>query len=200
LQSSRFVIQGGVRSAYIKVLAQQRIEPMNETQTNAPYDARNAQMSVLTAMPEFYMRNLQRTSARMLRAQERVMQGLMQAGQLQMKFSQEFWASRGAADRTDMRQDASHVAVAETERVLSHLRDITATVQSGFKSALETLMDSAETTAQDAHDTSLTAAHAGIDAANQTVNRTGAAMRQGAEEIKNDANKATLAARPGAGT
>jgi hypothetical protein len=152
---------------------------MNETQTNATHEARNAQMGVLTAMPDVYMRTLQRTGTRMLRAQERMLQSLMQAGHLQMKFSQDFWAARGAAGRTEGRQDIGTMAVAETERMLSHLHEITETVQRGVSEALQSLMDTAEATAQDAHDTALRtaddaayAAQAGAEAMKDTIDRT----------------------------
>jgi len=161
---------------------------MNETQTNATHEARNAQMGVLTAMPELYMRNLQRTGTRMLRAQERMLQSLMQAGHLQMKFSQDFWAARGAAGRTEGRQDTGTMAVAETERMLSHLREITETVQRGVSEALQSLMDTAEATAQDAHDTVLRAAddttyaaRTGAEAMKETIDRTTEATRQAAD-------------------
>jgi hypothetical protein len=179
---------------------------MNETQTNAPHEARNAQMSVLTAMPEFYMRNLQRTSSRMLRAQERMVQSLMQAGHLQMKFSQEFWAARGATARAEMRQETGTIAVAETERVLSHLREITETVQRGVSEALQTLMDTAEATAQDAHDTGLRAAddatyaaQAGADAMKETIDRTTAVTRNAAETVKAPAERGYRAPAPKVG-
>jgi hypothetical protein len=156
----------------------------------------------MSAMPEFYMRNLQRTSAKMLRAQERMMHGLMHAAQLQMKFSQDFWANRGAGVRTDVRQEAGNAAVAETERMLSVLREITETMQRGFTEAMQLLMENNEIMAEDARETGtqaaqdatyaakagVSAAHdnmqAGINAAHDTINKTGEAMQQGANELK----------------
>jgi uncharacterized phage infection (PIP) family protein YhgE len=120
-------------------------KPLNE--------ARAAQTSALTAMPEFYMRNMQRTSAKMLRAQERMMQGLTEAAQLQMKFTQEFWSKRGTLAREHTGAEAAHATTHEGESMMGVMREISETMQRSFTEAMQVMMENAQQMAEDARET-----------------------------------------------
>jgi ElaB/YqjD/DUF883 family membrane-anchored ribosome-binding protein len=83
-------------------------------------------------MPETLVRNWQITGLRVLRAQERMLDGMMSATRLEMQFGQDLIMNRMARDR-----------------MITMIREVTDELSSGFKEATQLLTETADEVIQD---------------------------------------------------
>jgi cell division septum initiation protein DivIVA len=97
--------------------------------------------------PEQIVHNWQQNAVRMLRAQERVAQGVVAAARVEMRYSQELMASRLGLFKWDADDlpNAGDRAAEELEKFVSVVREMTEELRSGFTEATRLL---SEATAQ----------------------------------------------------
>ena len=136
--------------------------------------------------PETFMRNWQQTGMRILRAQERMLQGVTTAAKLEMRYSQEVMESRLSLlkwSETDM-QDRSSYARQEVDKLVTLLRDVSEELRTGFSEATRLLANAAEEAVTHAKE----AAHASAEEASSL-------MHQQAEAAQHYSQTAVEAAR-----
>jgi hypothetical protein len=101
--------------------------------------------AALAIMPETFVRNWQLTGLRVLRAQERILHGMMTAARLEMQFGQDLLMNRMA--RLNARgEDGGHRdgAFQEFDRMVTLMREVTEELRSGFNEATQLLTETAE--------------------------------------------------------
>ena len=138
------------------------------------HDAATERMrAALTMMPETFVRNWQWTGFRMLRAQERMLHGMMSATRLEMQFGQDLM-NRMARFNTRSENGAtrSDGAFQEFDRVITLMREVSEELRTGFSEATLLLTEEAapesvqasarlaKKTTETAEDTTSTAAKA----------------------------------------
>ncbi len=101
-----------------------------------------------------YMRSWQHTGLRMLRAQERVMQGIAKAAKLELKYGQDLVGSRLSllelnATNTDAR---TGMAMREVEILMTMMRDVTEELNHSFADAAKLLTEGMEDTMRESED------------------------------------------------
>jgi len=136
--------------------------------------------------PENFMRNWQQTGMRILRAQERMLQGVTTAAKLEMRYSQEVMESRLSLlkwSETDM-QDRTSYAKNEVDKLVTLMRDVTEELRTGFTEATRLLADATEEAVEHVKET----AHAGAEEASSM-------MHQQAEAAQHYTQTAVEAAR-----
>jgi ElaB/YqjD/DUF883 family membrane-anchored ribosome-binding protein len=101
-------------------------------------------------MPETFVRNWQITGLRVLRAQERMLHGMMSAARLEMQFGQDVIMNRMARfngrseDRT-----RGESGFQELDRLITMIREVTEELRSGFNEATQLLTDTADEVIED---------------------------------------------------
>jgi hypothetical protein len=117
--------------------------------------------AALTLMPETFVRNWQMTGLRVLRAQERMLHGMMSAARLEMQFGQDLIMNRmvrfNARGEEGGRGDG---AFQELDRLITMIREVTEELRSGFNEATQLLTETADEAIQDTTKTVATAAQA----------------------------------------
>jgi hypothetical protein len=119
---------------------------METSRHDATQDRARAAMAV---MPETFVRNWQITGLRVLRAQERMLHGMMSAARLEMQFGQDLLMSRMA--RLNARsEDGGHSdgAFQEFDRMITMMREVTEELRSGFNEATQMLTETADEATQ----------------------------------------------------
>jgi hypothetical protein len=91
--------------------------------------------------PETMLRNWQLTGIRIVRAQERMLHGMMRAAQLEMQFGQEFFAGRMALLGNAGSHETPDRATQELERMMAMLREVNEELRSGFVEATQLLTE-----------------------------------------------------------
>src|ERR1700722_12234850 len=105
--------------------------------------------AALAIMPETFVRNWQLTGLRVLRAQERILHGMMSAARLEMQFGQDLLMNRVA--RLNARgEEGAHRdgAFQEFDRMVTMMREVTEELRTGFNEATQLLTDAADETIQ----------------------------------------------------
>ena len=106
--------------------------------------------AALAIMPETFVRNWQMTGLRVLRAQERMLHGMMSAARLEMQFGQDLIMNRMARfssrPETGARADG---AFQELDRMITLMREVTEELRSGFNEATQLLTETAEESIRD---------------------------------------------------
>ncbi|HQT47522.1 MAG TPA: hypothetical protein PLY97_09895 [Acidocella sp.] len=87
------------------------------------------------------LRNWQLTGIRIVRAQERMLHGMMRAAQLEMQFGQEFFAGRMALLGNAGSHETPDRATQELERMMAMLREVNEELRSGFVEATQLLTE-----------------------------------------------------------
>lgn len=123
---------------------------MVETPYNAPGGATET-LSASSMNPELFMRNWQAAGMRMLRAQERMLHGMMRAAKLEMQFGQELMSNRMTLlQPTSSAQAATERAVQSIERMMEMMRAVTEELRSGFAEATKLMTEGASAEIQEA--------------------------------------------------
>jgi ElaB/YqjD/DUF883 family membrane-anchored ribosome-binding protein len=96
-------------------------------------------------MPETFVRNWQMTGLRVLRAQERMLHGMMSAARLEIQFGQDLLKNRMArfTPRSENRARTDG-GFQEFDRMISMMREVTEELRSGFSEATQLLTDTAD--------------------------------------------------------
>jgi hypothetical protein len=100
--------------------------------------------AALTMMPETFVRNWQMTGGRMLRAQERMLHGMMSVTRLEMQFGQDLIMNRMA--RFNTRNDNGTRAdgvFEEFDRMITMMREVSEELRAGFSEATQLLTEEA---------------------------------------------------------
>jgi len=102
--------------------------------------------------PEAFIQHFQKNTLRVLRAQERMMHGLVKAAQLEMRFGQELLHSRLEllGGKSMEARPATEHATGEIERILTMMREVTEELRSGFTDAARLLSEKADAQTKDA--------------------------------------------------
>jgi hypothetical protein len=135
-----------------------------ETSRHDPAQERTR--AALAIMPETFVRNWQMTGLKVLRAQERMLHGMMSAARLEMQFGQDLIMNRMA--RFNARgENGQHGdgAFQELDRMITMMREVTEELRSGFNEATQLLTENAEEVIQKTG----TAAQAATDKAAETA-------------------------------
>jgi hypothetical protein len=172
----------------------------NYTQDTSSGQAKMAQ----PLSPETFLRNWQEAGARMLRAQERMLHGMMSAARLELQFGQDFLSHRletlqagSASVRTDQ-------AMKEIDRVTTLLREVNEELRTGFAEATKLLtegtpmeeagqhvteaVDRASRRTEELVDDGL---HKGAEAAKQAADETVATIQKARKASASIANEAS---------
>lgn len=98
-------------------------------------------MAAMVLNPEHMMRNWQSRTIRVLRAQERLSQGMLAAARAELRFGQEFLTSRLGLLRWDAAEPGhmSEQAQRDLENLVSVMREVSEEIRSGFSEAAEML-------------------------------------------------------------
>ena len=96
--------------------------------------------------PAAFMHNFQHTGLQVLRAQERMMHGMVNAAKLEMKFAQELMTNRLALMKWDAasQQPSPQYATGEFERAIGMIREVAAELHNGFSEATQLLAEGKE--------------------------------------------------------
>jgi hypothetical protein len=148
-------------------------------------------------MPETFVRNWQMTGLRVLRAQERMLHGMMSAARLEMQFGQDLIMNRMV--RFNARSDdkgRADGAFQELDRLITMIREVTEELRSGFNDATQLLTETADEAIHDTTKAAGTAARAATDSAAeatheslQTSGKFTKKVAESAEDTADDAEK-----------
>jgi hypothetical protein len=106
--------------------------------------------AAITMMPETFVRNWQMTGLRMLRAQERMLHGMMSAARLEMQFGQDLIMNRMARFNTRSENaPRGDGAFQELDRMITMMREVTEELRTGFSEATQLLTEDADESVQD---------------------------------------------------
>ena len=101
--------------------------------------------AALAIMPETFVRNWQMTGLRVLRAQERMLHGMMSAARLEMQFGQDLITSRMARlNARGENEGHNDGAFQEFDRMITMMREVTEELRSGFNEATQLLTETAD--------------------------------------------------------
>ena len=130
--------------------------------------------AALAIMPETFVRNWQMTGLRVLRAQERMLHGMMSAARLEMQFGQDLLMNRMArfGSRTENGGRADG-AFQEFDRMITMMREVTEELRSGFNEATQLLTEAAEESIRDTTKKAQTATEKATEAAHETLQSSG---------------------------
>lgn len=103
-------------------------------------------------MPEVFVRNWQLTGLKMLRAQERMLYGMMSAARLEMQFGQDLILNRIARynSRSENGATRGDGAFQEFERMITMVREVTEELRTGFSEATKLMTEDADELVQEA--------------------------------------------------
>jgi ElaB/YqjD/DUF883 family membrane-anchored ribosome-binding protein len=134
--------------------------------------------AALAIMPETFVRNWQMTGLKVLRAQERMLHGMMSAARLEMQFGQDLIMNRMA--RFNARGDNAprgDGAFQELDRMITLMREVTEELRSGFNEATQLLTESTDEVLQESVKTAGAAAQTlterGAEAAHESLQSSG---------------------------
>jgi hypothetical protein len=149
--------------------------------------------AALTLMPETFVRNWQMTGLRVLRAQERMLYGMMSAARLEMQFGQDLIMNRMAHFNARKDEEGrSEGAFQELDRLITMIREVTEELRSGFNEATQLLTETADEVIQDTTTklgTATRAATDGVaDATHETLQSSGKAAKKVSESAAETAN------------
>jgi len=120
--------------------------------------------AALAMMPEAFVRNWQLTGLRVLRAQERMLHGMMSAARLEMQFGQDLLMNRMARfNASGDNGGRNEGAFQEIDRMITMMREVTEELRTGFSEATQLLTDTAEEVAQNTARKAGAAAQAAAD-------------------------------------
>ncbi len=126
--------------------------------------------AALAIMPETFVRNWQMTGLKVLRAQERMLHGMMSAARLEMQFGQDLIMNRmarfNARGENGPRADG---AFQELDRMITLMREVTEELRSGFNEATQLLTETADEAFKETVKSAGAAAHAATDKAAETA-------------------------------
>jgi hypothetical protein len=144
-----------------------------------------------TLSPETFVRNWQQTGMRILRAQERMLQGVTSAAKLEMRFGQELMESRLALLKWTEQdpQSRSDHAIQEVEKILSLVRGVTEELRVSFTEATKLLADATQEAVEHSKEAAQDFTQAGVDAVRQTTARTQRNLAKAGELVKESAAK-----------
>jgi gas vesicle protein len=107
--------------------------------------AQERSRATLAMMPETFVRNWQMTGLRVLRAQERMLHGMMSAARLEMQFGQDLLMNRMARFTPRSENGArTDGAFQEFDRMIAMMREVTEELRSGFSEATQLLTETAD--------------------------------------------------------
>ena len=114
-------------------------------ETSRQDGAQERSRATLAIMPETFVRNWQMTGLRVLRAQERMLHGMMSAARLEIQFGQDLLKNRMArfTPRSENRARTDG-GFQEFDRMISMMRKVTEELRSGFSEATQLLTDTAD--------------------------------------------------------
>ena len=96
--------------------------------------------AALAMMPETFVRNWQLTGLRVLRAQERMLHGMMSAARLEMQFGQDLLMNRMARfNASGDNGGRNEGAFQEFDRMITMMREVTEELRTGFSEATQLL-------------------------------------------------------------
>jgi hypothetical protein len=139
-------------------------------ETSRQEAAQERTRAAMALMPETFVRNWQMTGLRVLRAQERMLHGMMSAARLEMQFGQDLLMNRMA--RFNTRGDngvRGEGAFQEFDRMITMMREVTEELRSGFNEATHLLTETADEVIQETVQKTGAAAQAATDKAAETV-------------------------------
>jgi len=133
-----------------------------------------------------YMRSWQKTGLRMLRAQERVMQGIAKAAKLEIKYGQDLVGSRmSLLDWNGTNTDArAGMAVREVESLMNMMRDVTEELNHSFADAAKLLTEGMEDTMRESEDALAEGFQQARDMARKSVDKGAEMSREGISRIQ----------------
>ncbi len=100
--------------------------------------------AVLTMMPETFVQNWQTTGVRMLRAQERMLHGMMSVARLEMQFGQELMNHMLRFNtRSENGATRAGGAFQEFDRMITMMREVSEELRTGFSEATQLLTEEA---------------------------------------------------------
>jgi hypothetical protein len=109
---------------------------------NYTQDTSSSQAKAGVALsPEAFLRNWQEAGARVLRAQERMLHGMMNAARLELQFGQDFLSHRLDTLQAGSASGRTEQAMKEIDRVTTLLRDVNEELRSGFSEATKLLTE-----------------------------------------------------------
>ncbi len=91
--------------------------------------------------PEAFLRNWQEAGARVLRAQERMLHGMMSAARLELQFGQDFLSHRLETLQAGSASGRTEQAMKEIDRVTTLLREVNEELRTGFSEATKLLTE-----------------------------------------------------------
>lgn len=140
-------------------------------ETSRQETAQERTRAAMTIMPETFVRNWQMTGLKVLRAQERMLYGMMSAARLEMQFGQDLIMNRMARfnTRSDNGSRGGDGAFQELDRMITMMREVTEELRSGFNEATQLLTENAEEVLQDTVKGASAAAHAATEKAAETA-------------------------------
>jgi hypothetical protein len=95
-------------------------------------------------MPETFVRNWQMTGVRMLRAQERMLHGMMSVARLEMQFGQDLMNRMARFNtRSENGATGSDGAFQEFDRMITMMREVSEELRTGFSEATQLLTEEA---------------------------------------------------------
>jgi hypothetical protein len=148
--------------------------------------------AALTLMPETFVRNWQMTGLRVLRAQERMLHGMMSAARLEMQFGQDLIMNRMVRFNSRDEGGRADGAFQELDRLITMIREVTEELRSGFNDATQLLTETADEVIQDTTKAAGTAAQAATDraaeATHESLQSSGKFTKKAAESAAETAN------------
>jgi hypothetical protein len=131
--------------------------------------AQERSRAVLAIMPETFVRNWQMTGLRVLRAQERMLHGMMSAARLEMQFGQDLIMNRMAHFNARSDNGRGEGAFQELDRMITMMREVTEELRSGFNEATQLLTETADEVIRDTTKKAGAAAQAATDKVAETA-------------------------------
>jgi ElaB/YqjD/DUF883 family membrane-anchored ribosome-binding protein len=129
------------------------------------------------------------TGLRVLRAQERMLHGMMSAARLEMQFGQDLIMNRmarfGSRPENGARADG---AFQELDRMITMMREVTEELRSGFNEATQLLTDTAEEALRDTTKKAQAATEKAVEAAHESLQSSGKFTKKIVESAADTAN------------
>jgi hypothetical protein len=156
----------------------------------------------MTALnPEEMMRKWQSRTVQVLRAQERISQGMMAAARAELRFGQEFMASRLSMLHWDTTEPGhvSEQAQRDIENLVGVMREVAEEIRTGFAEAAEMMRGEIQAAVREeavkASEVASKMAYAAQAAADDAMAKTGEAAALAEEEMDKTAEAGRRAAR-----
>ena len=152
--------------------------------------------AILAITPETFVRNWQLTGLKVLRAQERMLHGMMSAARLEMQFGQDLLTNRMARFNSRHENGArADGAFQEFDRMITMMREVTEELRNGFTEATQLLTETAEESLRDAQKAVQTVADKSAEAAHDSLQSSGKFTKMIVEATENAGTEKEAARR-----